>query len=145
VGDDETAGTMGTCQKAGAAVGAACDGSRKTMASCDNDLGLVCIPTAKGSAVGTCQKITLVADGATCGAIGSMPITGFAECQAGGACIKGADGGTTGICMAPAADGAACDSDPTKGPPCLSPAKCLPTADGGTAGTCTVPDATKCM
>ena len=70
-------------------------------------------------------------------------------CQAGGLCAEPLnDAGTAanmGTCIAPAADGAACDNDPTKGPPCLAPAKCVPTSTSGTAGTCTVPDATKCM
>lgn len=147
VGDDPTKSTMGTCQASGTSVGAACDATRKTMPSCNTDKGLVCIPSKKGSALGTCQNIQLVAAGAACGDMGSAPITGFADCSGGGACIKQpTDGGTatTGTCVAPAADGAACDSDPTKGPPCLSPAKCVPTADGGTAGTCTLANAAAC-
>jgi hypothetical protein len=133
VGDDTTAMTTGTCQATEAALGAACDGSRKTAPNCEAGLGLVCIPTAKGSSIGTCQNIQLVAPAATCGDLGAAPITGFADCEAGG------------VCVAAAADGAACDSDPTKGPPCLAPAKCVPASATGTAGTCTVPDATTCM
>jgi hypothetical protein len=115
------------------------------MPNCENSLGLVCIPAMKGSAVGTCKAITLVAANAACGDVGSMPITGFTECQAGGLCKKAAPTDTTGTCVAPAADGMACDDDPTKGPPCLAPAKCVPSVKGMTAGTCTVPDASKCM
>ena len=63
VGDVEATKTMGTCQKSGVMVGAACDGSRKTMPGCEANLGLVCIPTAKGSAVGTCQNVTWAASG----------------------------------------------------------------------------------
>ena len=65
VGDDVTAMTMGTCQAQGITVGAACDGSRKTAPNCDNNLGLTCIPAAKGSAVGwdplesTCRHASL--------------------------------------------------------------------------------------
>ena len=45
----------------------------------------------------------------------------------------------------PAADGAACDNDPTIGPSCLTGAKCVvPTGSGGTAGTCTTPNASSC-
>ncbi len=39
VGDDEATMTQGTCQAAGATVGAACDGSRKTKASCQASSG----------------------------------------------------------------------------------------------------------
>jgi len=139
VGDDPATMKMGTCQTAGATVGAACDGSRKTAPSCDGADGFVCVPNGKGTSVGTCQRIALVAAGAKCGPIGMAPITGFAECEGGGLCDA------TGTCVAPAADGAACDSDPTKGPPCLLPAKCVPTNATTTAGTCVLPDATRCM
>lgn len=145
VGDVEATKTMGSCKPQGTKVGDACDGSRKTLANCDGTLGLVCIPAAKGSPVGTCQNITLVDAGATCGDVGAMPITGFADCHSGAVCIKNAPADPTGKCVAPAADGAACDSDPAKGPPCLAPARCVPTSSTGTAGTCKVPDATKCM
>ncbi len=148
VGDDTSAMTTGKCQAAATAVGDACDASRKTMQNCYGEKGLVCVPTSAGTmGVGTCQAIQLVAAGMPCGAIGAKPITGFADCEAGGACIKGAAADATGRCAAPAPDGTACDSDITVGPPCLPPAKCVPDAGspaGTTAGTCTVPDATKC-
>ena len=145
VGDDVANSTMGTCQPSGTSVGAACDGSRKTMASCAADLGLACIPAAKGSAVGTCQAITLAATGSACGDVGAMPITGFATCAAGGGCVK-PSAGATGTCMAPAADGATCNNDPTIGPPCLTGAKCVvPSASTSTAGTCMTPNASSCM
>ena len=145
VGDDVAAMTMGTCKAAGATVGAPCDRSRKTIASCDANLGLVCIPAVAGSGVGTCQAIQLVGAGKPCGDIGSMPPTGFAACQAGGLCVKAAPTDPTGTCKAPAADGAACDTDASKGPPCLTGSRCVPTAPPGTAGTCKLPDAHKCM
>jgi hypothetical protein len=145
VGDVAATKTMGACQTAGATVGAACDGDHLVSPSCNNDLGLVCIPTVKGTAVGTCQAITLVAAGMACGDLGSKPITGFADCTAGGLCVKAATTDTVGTCVAPAADNAACDNDPTKGPPCLPPAKCVPASAGVTTGTCTVPDAATCM
>lgn len=144
VGENAGTGVMGTCQSSATTVGASCDGSRKTMASCDAELGLACIPTAKGSAVGTCQNIMLAAAGAPCGEIGAMPITGFAACAAGGQCVRPATS-TTGTCMAPAADGAACDNDPTIGPGCLTGAKCVvPAGSSGTAGTCMTPNAASC-
>jgi hypothetical protein len=145
VGDDPTSKTMGVCKQAGTATNATCDSTRKTEANCNADMGLVCIPTAKGSGVGTCQTITLAAPNAMCGDVGSAPITGFAECQAGGICKKMAATDTMGTCVAPVAVGTACDNDPTKGPPCLAPAKCVPTSSSTTAGTCTEPNAATCM
>jgi hypothetical protein len=146
VGDNVTTMAMGMCAASVTMMGGACDATRKTMPSCNADMGLVCIPKMAGSmGVGTCQPIMLVATGATCGDIGMMPITGFADCQAGGLCKKAAVTDTTGTCVAPVADGMPCDADPTKGPPCLTPAKCVPTEVGMTAGTCTLLDATKCM
>jgi hypothetical protein len=144
VGDDVATMTMGTCMASGATVGAACDATRKTAANCNGDLGLVCVPTAAGSGVGTCKTITLVAAGAACGDIGSAPITGFADCEASGLCVKASATATTGTCAAPAVDGATCNNDPTIGPPCLAPAKCVPSSATSTAGTCTVPDAATC-
>jgi hypothetical protein len=113
------------------------------MPNCSGEVGLACIPTAKGSAVGTCQMVQLAASGAPCGDVGAMPITGVIACGAGGECI-GAGSGTMGTCLAAAADGSACNSDATVGPPCLAPAKCVPTGSGSTIGTCTLPNATTC-
>jgi hypothetical protein len=77
--------------------------------------------------------------------MGAMPITGFAACVGGAVCIKAAANDTTGKCMAAAADGAACDTDVTKGPPCNAGSKCVPGAPMATAGTCTPIDASKCL
>jgi hypothetical protein len=146
VGDDEATMTMGLCQAAGQAVDAPCDSSRKTMASCDNDIGLVCIPATKGSTIGTCMSVSLVGAGATCGDIGAAPITGFANCMSSGLCKKPAPTDATGTCVSAAADDAPCDNDPSIGPPCLSPSKCVvPSGSSGTKGTCTVPNAATCM
>lgn len=145
VGDNVGSGTMGLCKPAGAAIGAACDSSRKTMANCDGTTGFVCIPAGSGSSIGTCQMIQLVAAGSACGDIGSNPITGFADCIDGGECIKASTTATTGTCLAPAADGAQCNSDPTIGPPCQTGAKCVATTDGDTAGTCMTPAAASCV
>lgn len=144
VAEDLMTSTSGTCQPAGAAIGAACDGSRKTMPGCDNNLGLVCIPAMKGSAVGTCQAIQIVVAGATCGDIGSKPITGFSVCGGSALCTKVMASDPTGTCVAPAADGAPCDIDPTKGPPCLAPSKCVIKDAMGTAGTCSAPEVGAC-
>ena len=145
VADDAMTMKMGTCKASAVTVGAACDATRQTMPSCNNNLGLVCIPAMAGSGVGTCKTIQLAAAGAPCGIIGSMPTTGFTACQAGGLCLKAAATDPAGTCLAAAADGAACDSDASKGPPCLAGSKCVPTAAPGTAGTCKSPDAHKCM
>jgi len=145
VNDNETNGTTGTCQPQASTVGAACDRSRKTAANCDFEFGLTCIPTAAGSGVGTCQAMSLVAAGHTCGIMGSAPVTGEAVCNAGGQCVKVNTTDDTGTCVAAARDEAACNSDSTIGPPCLPPAKCVSPTAGSTAGTCVVPDATQCQ
>ena len=143
VGDNETAKTMGSCQASGQTVGAPCDGSRKTAASCEGDLGLACIPTAKGSSVGTCQAITLVGNVQPCGDLGAAPITGYASCQQG-FCQMATPTATSGTCTQQSGDNGPCSTDPTT-PPCGAPAKCVPTAAGSMMGTCTLPDAAKCM
>jgi len=141
VGDNELKATTGTCMPAVTAVNGACDSARKTIASCDPTQGLACIPSGAGVTTGTCQTIDLVAAGQTCGLIGT-PATSVTDCAAGGLCVKARPTDRTGTCVAPAADGAACDS--ALGPPCLAPSQCVPTAAGSTAGTCTVSDATMC-
>jgi hypothetical protein len=143
VGDDPTTKAMGMCETQAATVGAACDGSRKTAANCNGDLGLVCIPSAKGSSVGTCQTITLAMPGQPCGDVGSNPITAYAECQTG-FCQKAASTDTNGTCVANIADEAACSTDPTT-PPCNAPAKCVPASTGSMTGTCKLPNASTCM
>jgi hypothetical protein len=143
VGDVVSTMTMGMCQTAGSTVGAPCDTAHKADPICYGDLGLVCIPS--NGTIGTCQKIELLGAGATCGTIGT-PETAFAQCSAGGLCMKASSTDKTGTCVEPAADGAACNSDAAIGPPCLAPAKCVVPAGGtGTAGTCTFPNPTQCM
>lgn len=142
VGDDPATTTMGKCQAQGSSVGAACDGSRKTAANCAGALGLVCIPTAKGSSVGTCKAIALADVGQACGDIGSAPITGYASCKAGD-CIKASSTATMGTCSAFIAVGSACSTDPTT-PSCVPQAKCVPSSQGGTTGTCTAATAATC-
>jgi hypothetical protein len=145
VGETVATMTKGTCQAQPKTVGAACDASRKTAPNCNGSFGMVCIPSMKGSAIGTCQAIMLVGPGATCGDIGAMPVTGFAVCQASGLCKKAVSTDTSGTCVAAAADGAACDNDPANGPPCLAPARCvIPKGSAGTAGTCALPNASSC-
>ncbi len=144
VGDNVTQGTTGTCQPQANTAGADCDRSRRTAPNCDFEYGLTCVPSAASSGVGTCQPMTLVAVGQTCGVFGTAPVTGEAVCNAGGLCAKANATDATGTCVAAALDGKACNSDATVGPPCLPPAKCVPSSAGVTSGTCVVPDATKC-
>jgi hypothetical protein len=150
VGENAMTMAPGTCQVQGGAVGAACDTTSTTAANCNPNLGLRCIPDAgTNKGPGTCQAITLVAAGMSCGVLpGAGVFTSFAACEGGGRCVPSGMPGVPGTCMAPAADGAACDNNEKMGPPCLSPAKCVTgngNVDAGTAGTCTLADATKCM
>ncbi len=143
VGDNPTTSAHGTCMPTVMTVGASCDGARQVAPPCDGDHGLACIPTGSGSLAGTCQMVTLANAGATCGAIGGPPTTSIADCAAGGMCVKANVGDRSGTCVAPAPDGAPCDS--ALGPPCLTPAKCVPTTPGVTEGTCTLPYQSACM
>ena len=142
VGEDVATATHGMCVPTVGAIGSACDSSRKTAASCDGATGLACIPGGSNTTIGTCQMIAFVGAGETCGNLGGPPITSVADCAAGGMCVKAAATDRTGVCVAPAADGAPCDN--ALGPPCLAPAKCVPTSSTGTAGTCTLPDVATC-
>jgi hypothetical protein len=146
VGDNQATMKTGTCQAAGATMGAACQTTRQTAANCDPDRGLVCIPTQPVvNNMGTCQPISLVGAGMPCGVTGT-PETSFAVCSANGLCKKPAPTDLAGTCVAAAMDGMACDNDPSLGPPCLTPAKCvMPAGSPGTAGTCMVPNGTTCM
>ncbi len=83
---------------------------------------------AAPSAAGAMQP--LVAAGQSCGVINNVVVA----CLAGASCQRPA-GSTTGTCVAPAADGAACDA--TNGPFCSGPAKCV-------SGTCQLPGSASC-
>lgn len=121
-----TMGMPGTCQTAGATVGAACDAQAKTAPDCDRNLGLRC-------AAGQCAAVTYAGNGEACGGmIGAV-------CEDNGACL-GPNGAKT--CVAAVADGVACDTE--AGPPCEAPAHCY--GDGtSTAGVCALAGATVCM
>jgi hypothetical protein len=127
VGANAGTNTMGSCKAQPTTVGAACDPKRQTAADCNIDAGVVCDTTSD-----QCVAQPIVAAGMTCGDVAGVPT----RCAAGGTCVK-PTGSTTGTCVAPAADGAACDT--AAGPGCLTPAKCVPTSTGGTAGTCELP------
>jgi hypothetical protein len=121
----------GKCLAQIAALGGQCDPSHRTRASCNTDDGLTCnTQSAK------CVAQPLVAAGMPCGLVNNVE-TG---CLAGASC-KIATGQTKGTCIAPAADGAACDD--TNFPRCFEPARCIPTG-GGTAGTCQLPGSKSC-
>ena len=114
---------MGTCMPQGTTVGASCDARQMTGPNCSPAAGLTC-----GTTTNQCAIQPLVAAGQPCGVTNGL----FVGCLAGASC-KRATGSATGTCVAPAADGAACDS--TNGPSCTTPAKCV-ISGTGTAGTC---------
>jgi hypothetical protein len=120
-----TATAMGTCMAQGTTVGATCDARQMTAPSCSTAAGLTC-----DSSTSTCAMQMLVAAGQTCGIVNNVVVA----CLAGASCQR-ATGSATGTCVAPAADGAACDA--TNGPFCTFPAKCI-------GGTCQLPGATSC-
>jgi hypothetical protein len=91
---------------------------------CDGLQGLGC------NTMGVCQKLQLAGPGEACGLQG----TDFVLCKAGGFC-KTAVGTNAGTCLAPAADGAACDE--MMGPHCLSGAIC-------SGGLCKLDDGLSC-
>jgi hypothetical protein len=132
VGADAGTGVMGSCMAELTTAGATCDPKRATGPDCSSDAGFTCDTTTK-----QCVAQPVVAAGMTCG-----PVAGVAtRCAAGAMCVK-PSGSTTGTCVAPAADGAACDS--VAGPGCLYPAKCVAASTGGTAGTCELPGDPSC-
>ena len=109
----------------GTTVGAACDIRRVAAPACYGADGLTC-----DSGTNMCATQPLVAAGQACGVIG----TTVTACLAGASCIIPA-AAAAGTCVAPASDGAACDS--TNGPNCQFPARCV-------AGTCQLPGSMKC-
>lgn len=113
----------GKCVVAGKA-GAKCDPEGKTDPSCDFLQGVFCNQVTK-----VCQLFGQAKVGETCGLVG----TEYKLCIASAKCVTG--GKTSGTCVAPAIDGAACDND--KGPGCTAPSKCV-------AGVCKAPDPTAC-
>jgi hypothetical protein len=113
---------MGTCMAQGTTAGATCDARQMTGPNCSAAAGLTCDTTNN-----QCAMQPLVPAGQTCGVINGLLV----GCLAGASCNR-ATGSATGTCVAPAADGAACDS--ANGPFCTTPAKCVTTT--GTAGTC---------
>ena len=116
---------MGTCTAQLTTVGATCDPTRKTGPDCASSAGVVCDAMTK-----QCVTQPLAAAGQPCG-----PINGVnTACLAGATCVI-PPGTTSATCIAPAADGAACDE--TTGPGCETPARCV-------GGTCQLPGSQTC-
>lgn len=132
VGASRATGVTGTCQPEVALAGGACDPTRATGPDCSADAGLTCDTTTQ-----QCVAQPIVAAGMTCGNVGGVQT----RCAAGATCVK-PPMSASGTCIAPAADGAACDT--TNGPGCLSPAVCVVSSPGGTAGTCELPGDPSC-
>lgn len=122
----------GTCQAEVTTAGGTCDSQHKVKPGCSGDDGLTC-----NTATNKCVPKPLVAAGMPCGQINNVS-TG---CAAAASCVIAANQ-TVGTCVAPAADGAACDTK--NGPDCFEPARCIPTAPPGTAGTCRFPGSQTC-
>lgn len=114
---------MGKCAQAGKP-GSKCDPMGTTQPACDILQGAYCNP-----ATSVCAAFGVAKPGESCGLVGSE----YKICAAGGKCS--ASGLAMGTCIAPAADGATCDSK--AGPGCAAPALCV-------AGKCTLPDPNAC-
>jgi hypothetical protein len=125
---------MGTCQPTGNNAGVTCDPRQQTAPGCNGEIGLYCNRVTM-----KCALTTYTAAGQPCGTdMTSGNVTG---CASGGMCV-GASATALGMCVAPAADGAACDT--ANGPPCLAPARCINGGGATTAGNCQLEDATAC-
>jgi len=109
---------------AAAKAGEACDGTATSAPTCDTTAGLGCNPVAK-----VCQVLVFAKAGDTCGYVAPD----FKLCTGGSFCKT--TGGFSGVCVAPAADGAPCN--PKDGPQCLSPAIC-------SGGVCKLVDPAAC-
>lgn len=127
-----TATTLGICTPLQTAVGASCsipDGGSR----CDGRLGLYCnIEAGK-----VCEQAATASATEPCGTIDG----GAVDCLADSFCQKSV-GSNAGTCVAPAADGAPCDT--ASGPICLRPARCVLDVEGGTTGTCHTTDPSSC-
>jgi hypothetical protein len=99
-------------------------GVQDIFGDCNQTKGLECPP---GTHV--CAPLMFAAAGQPCGLINMA----FVGCAAAGHCKLT---GFMGTCLAPAADGAACDA--TNGPECTPPAQCV-------SGACKLPNPAACM
>ena len=92
--------------------------------TCDPSEAIWCNPTTR-----LCEPTTQAPPGEACGLVNGKIV----GCGGGGRCKLHTV--ASGTCLAPAADGAACDS--TAGPDCKAPATCA-------SGTCVLPDPSSC-
>jgi hypothetical protein len=113
----------GTCTDP-AGPGKACDTQQVALPGCDLNAGYFC-----NYITHVCQQADLVHAGDPCGVVNS----GYALCTQSSMCKLG--GGMSGTCLAPAADGEACDL--TDGPYCTLPSRCV-------GNICTAPDPQGC-
>jgi hypothetical protein len=116
---------MGTCQLEVATAGGTCDPKQATAPACSGSAGLTC-----DTQMLVCVPQPLASANQPCGLIG----TTRTACSGGATCSI-PQGETTGVCVAPAADGAACNVD--SAPECETPARCV-------NGTCQLPGSMAC-
>jgi hypothetical protein len=127
-----TASAMGSCMREATTAAATCDARRLTGPDCDTAAGLTCDRTTN-----QCVAQPSANAGQPCGVLQGVDT----RCSGGATCLH-PTGSPTGTCIAPASDGAACDT--AAGPGCLFPARCVPTTASGTAGTCQLPGSVTC-
>lgn len=119
----------GTCATPSAA-GASCDPSA-LQDTCDELHGVICDSTTS-----KCITATFAQAGGTCGLVsGTLTLCAAGPGDATSVCKGLSATSSTGICQAPAADGAGCNA--TTGPFCLSPSVCA-------NGACMVDDPSAC-
>ncbi len=122
----------GTCEAAGASVGATCDAKHETGPGCEALRGLVCDRTTD-----RCINLTFAGAGQPCGNVSGTVVA----CDGASVC-SGASGTTPGTCQALVTEGRACDTGP--GPTCMAPARCVTGSATATGGTCELPTARTC-
>jgi hypothetical protein len=115
------------CQSSVCAVAGGPGASCTTQPECDGTQALFCNPLARA-----CQLASFAMAGQACGVV-TTPQVGFSLCSGGATCNAPQAG--SGVCVAAAADGAACNAANSIG--CLAPATC-------TSGTCKLPDPAAC-
>jgi hypothetical protein len=126
----ETCGGSAICQSGLICLGKKCVTPLKLGDACGT-AGTICDPVSGLTCDSTSMKCTatpFAKVGQTCGTTGPQT-----QCAASGRCVQQ---GAGYVCVAPAADGAACDL--SKGLGCQDPATCV-------SGVCTVPQASACM
>lgn len=119
-----TNSALGACVALATTAGASCD-LADGGSNCDSHLGLYC-----NSELGKiCAVVATASATQPCGRIDG----GVIDCLADSFCVR-PQSSLAGTCVAPAADGDACDT--ANGPICLTPSRCVLTSDVGTTGIC---------